>query len=86
MRPSVCRSVACTVAKRLIGSGCRLGNEWGRSRDGCIRWDADRRREEAVVMENVGRLILTNGILCVRCGDAALPKLLSDFLLRLCPQ
>jgi len=22
------------VEKRLIGSGCRLGGEWGRSRDG----------------------------------------------------
>jgi len=26
------------VVKRLIGSGCRLGGEWGRSKDGCIRW------------------------------------------------
>ena len=26
------------MAKRLIGSGCRLGGEWGQSRDGFIRW------------------------------------------------
>jgi len=31
------------VAKRLIGSGCRLDGVWGRSRDGYIRWDGDRR-------------------------------------------
>ena len=31
------------MAKRMIGSECRLG--WrGRSKDGCIRWDGDRRR------------------------------------------
>jgi len=39
---SVCLSGKSTVAKWLIGSGCRLGwwagvGEWGRSRDGCIR-------------------------------------------------
>ena len=26
---SVCLTGGCTVAKRLIGSGCRLGGEWG---------------------------------------------------------
>ena len=35
---SVCLSGNYTVAKRLIGSGCRLGGEWGQSRDGCIGW------------------------------------------------
>ena len=29
-----CLSGRCTVAKRLIGSGCHFGGEWGRSRDG----------------------------------------------------
>ena len=29
---------------------------------------------------NVGHPIVTNGILCVTVGDAALPKLLRDFL------
>jgi len=40
-----------------------------------------RRREGAVLDINVGRPIETNGILCVRSGDAALPKLLWDFML-----
>jgi len=35
----------------------------------------------AVLGVNVEHLIVTNGILCVRGGDAALPKLLRDFLL-----
>jgi len=35
---SVCLSGGCTVAKRLIGSGCSLGGEWGRSMDGYTRW------------------------------------------------
>jgi len=47
------------VAKRLTGSGCRLGDEWGRSRDGCIRWDGDRRRGRGSFGVNVGRLIET---------------------------
>ena len=63
-------------AKRLIGSGCRFG--W--STDGCIKWGGDRRRKGAVFGVNVGHPIVTNGILCVRGGDAALPKLLWDFL------
>ena len=36
---------------------------------------------EATVMGViVGRSIVTNGIVCVRGGDAALPKLLCDFM------
>jgi len=50
------------VAKRPIGSGCRLGySEWGRSIDGCIRWDGDRRREGTVWGLNVGHPIVTIG-------------------------
>ena len=33
---SVGRSTKCIVAKWLIGSGCRLGGEWGWLKDGCI--------------------------------------------------
>ena len=47
------------------------GGEWGRSKDECIAWGGNRR---------MGHLIVTNGILCVRGGDGALPKLLRDFL------
>ena len=36
--------------------------------------------EGAVLVVNVGHPIVTNGILCVRGSDAALPKLLWDFL------
>jgi len=39
---SVCLSIGLSakyiVAKRLSGSGCRWDGEWGRTRDGCIRW------------------------------------------------
>jgi len=34
---------------------------------------------------NVGHFIVTNGILCVRDGNAAVPKLLWHFLLLSCP-
>ena len=37
--------------------------------------------EGAVLGVNVGHSIATNGILSVKGGDAALPKLLWDFLL-----
>jgi len=37
--------------------------------------------EGAVLRVNVGHLIVTNRILCVKGGNAALPKLLWDFLL-----
>ena len=56
------------------------GGEWGRSRDGCIRWDGDRQREAAVLGVNAGHPIVTNGIRCVKGGDAALTKLLWDCL------
>jgi len=36
--------------------------------------------EGAVLEVNVGHPIVTSGILCMRGGDAALPKLLWDFL------
>ena len=55
--------------------------------DGCIRWGGDRLRDRGVLGVNVGHPIVTNGILvawllsAVRGGDAALPKLLCDFLL-----
>jgi len=34
--------------------------EWGRSRDGCIRWGVERRREWVVLDVNLGRPIVTN--------------------------
>jgi len=42
----VCLSGKCTVAKRLIGSGCRLWWWRGRTTDGCIRrgWWSSKRR------------------------------------------
>ena len=36
-------------------------DEWGRSRDGCIRWGGYCQREWAVLGLNLGRLIVTNG-------------------------
>jgi len=41
----------------------------------------DRRRGRGSFEVNVGHPPVTNRILCVRGGDAALPKLLWDFLL-----
>ena len=38
-------------------------------------------QEGAVLVVNVGHPIVTNSILCVRSGDASLPKLLWDLLL-----
>ena len=49
--------------------------------DGCIGLGGDRRRRRGSSGVNVGHPTVTNGILCVRGGDAALPKLLCDFLL-----
>jgi len=40
----------------------------------------DRKGEGAVLLVNVWHPVVTNGILCVRGGDAALPRLLWDFL------
>ena len=39
-------------------------------------------REGAVLVVNVGHLIVRNGILCARVGDAALPKLVCGFLFK----
>jgi len=49
------------VAKQLIGSVCRLGGEWGRSRDGCIKWGGDCRRGSGSFGVNVGHPIVING-------------------------
>jgi len=72
------------VAKRLIGSGCCFGCEWGRlSRDRCIRWVSNGKGQfwgkcGASRCNQWGLCGMV--ILCLRDGDAALPKLLSDFL------
>ena len=36
------------------------GGDWGQSRDGCIRWGGDRRREGAILGVNLGHPIVTN--------------------------
>jgi len=80
----MCLSV-CTVTKRLIGIGwipfgmvsARIGRGIG-----VLDGSGNRRKEGGVLVLNVGHPIVTNGILSVRRGDAALPKLLWDFLLR----
>jgi len=61
----------CTVAKRLIG--CRLGDKWGQSSDGCIRWGGDRQRRDRFWGE-FGHPIVTNGVLlwCIVVRDDAL--------------
>jgi len=41
-------------------------------------------REGTVLGVNVARSIVTNGILCVTGGDAALPRLLCNLLLSYC--
>jgi len=66
----MCLSV-CTVTKQLIGTGCRL--EWSEEVEIV-------KGEGAVFGVNVDHPIVTNGILRVRGGDAALPKLFWDFL------
>jgi len=65
-------SAKCIVAKRPSGSGCRLGGEWGQSRDGCIRWGSDRRRGRGSFGDESGASNCNQWGLC----DAALPKLL----------
>jgi len=40
--------------------------EWGRSRDGCIRWGGDRRREGLFWGVNLGRPTVTNGDFATR--------------------
>ena len=48
---------------------------------GVLNFGGNRRREGAVLGgESLGLSIVTNGIICVRGGDAALPKLLWHFL------
>ena len=61
---SVC---LCVCPQSVLWQNGRLdpdavwGGEWGRSRDGCIRWGGDRRREGAILGANVGRPIVTMG-------------------------
>jgi len=50
---------------------------------GVLDKGGDQRRGKAVLGVNVGHSIVTNRIVCMRGGDAALPKLLWDFLLNL---
>ena len=48
---------------------------------GVLHFGSNRRREGAVLGgESLGLSIVTNGLVCMRGGDAALPKLLWDFL------
>ena len=48
---------------------------------GTLNFGGNRRREGAVLgRESLGLSIVTNRIVCMRGGDAALPKLLWDFL------
>jgi len=49
------------VAKRLIGSGCRLNGEWNRSRMGVLDGMEIVEEERAVLGVNVGYPIVTNG-------------------------
>ena len=57
-----------------------MGCEWSQSRDGVLDGGGYRRRERDRFAVNVGHPIVTNRILCVRGGDAALPKLLLGFV------
>jgi len=48
---------------------------------GVLNFGSNHRREGAVLgVESLGLSIVTNGLVCLRGGDAALPKLLWDFL------
>jgi len=50
------------VEKRLIGSVCYLGGEWGQSRMGVLDGPGgDHRRGKVSFGVNVGHLIITNG-------------------------
>jgi len=70
-----------------VNLGVISGGEWGWSRNACIRWGGDRRRRRSSVGVNVRHPIVTNGnfvaqlFSVVRGSDAALSKLLWDFLL-----
>ena len=48
---------------------------------GVLDWVGDRRREGAVVGVNVKRPVVTNGILCMRGGDALFPNDFGEDLL-----
>jgi len=41
--------------------GATWDGEWGRSRDGCIRWGGYRQRQRAVLGVNLEHAIVTNG-------------------------
>ena len=51
--------------------------EWGRSRDGCIRWGGYCRRKEAVWGVNLGRPIVTNWTSLRTCAKVREPIELS---------
>jgi len=56
------------VAKRLIGSGCRLGDEWSRSRDGCITvLDGVHLGGDALFPDYLGKDLLL--IVCKACEE-----------------
>jgi len=48
---------------------------------GALNFGGNRRRGRGSLGGSLGPSIVTNGIVCVRGSDAALPKLLWDFLL-----
>ena len=48
------------MAKRLSGSGCRLGGESGRSRMGVLNGGGDRQRGKTVLGVNLGHPSVTN--------------------------
>jgi len=63
---SVCRSVCLLPESVLWQNGLMYPDtiwdgEWGRSRDGCIRWGGDVEGEGAVFGVNLGHPIVTNG-------------------------
>ena len=49
------------MEKRLIESACRLGFEWGRSRDECIRLSWRSPKGKAILGVNLVRPIVING-------------------------
>jgi len=68
---SVCRSAKCIVAKWLIGSRCRLGGEWGWSREGCIRLGGYRRRGRALLGVKLRCPIVTSGAFVAQLSISA---------------
>jgi len=81
---SVCLSVSLSVSGCLSIRQvcCGKTTYWIWMLFGVVGWLGPRMRQVdgAVLVVNVGHPIVTNGILCVKGGDAALPKLLWDFL------